>query len=334
MQRRRYPRALALVALATALATATTSAAPTATAESPAPAETRLSATIDAILADARLDGAQAGVVVADATTGDTIYQRNGDRRLIPASNTKLLTSAAAMELLGAGHRFTTDVLHTGARRGTVLTGDLHLRGGGDPTMLAADYDALAARVAAAGIRVVGGNLVADDTRYDATRLGPDWTWDDEPYYYAAQVSALTVAPDTDYDAGTVIVTATPGAGAGERPQISLTPPNGYVRIDNRATTVATGTTNVSFDHEHGTNTVVVTGQVAVGAAPTSDWVTVWEPTGYAADVFRTALRRQGVQVLGRTVLGRATPASATGIARHDSMPLSELMVPFLKLLR
>ncbi|WBB82204.1 D-alanyl-D-alanine carboxypeptidase/D-alanyl-D-alanine-endopeptidase [Micromonospora sp. WMMD882] len=332
MQRRHCVRALALTVLATAVVTATTSGAPTANAESPTSAETRLSATIDAILADPRLDGAQAGVVIADAATGEPVYQRNGDRRLIPASNTKLLTSAAALELLGPGHRFTTDVLRDGNQRGGVLTGDLHLRGGGDPTMLAADYDALAASVARAGIRVVSGNLVADDTRYDATRLGPDWAWDDEPYYYAAQVSALTVAPDTDYDAGTAIVTATPGSGAGARPEISVTPSTGYLRIDNRATTVATGGTDVSFERQHGTNTIVVTGQIAADDDGVSDWVTVWEPTGYAADVFRSALRRHGVRVLGRTVLGQATPADATRVTHHDSMPLAELMVPFLKL--
>ena len=105
--------------------------------------------------------------------------------------------------------------------------------------MLAADYDALAAQVAADGVRVVTGNLVADDTRYDRTRLGPDWTWDDEPYYYAAQVSALTVAPDTDYDAGTVIVHAAPADRAGAPPVVTTTPATGYVRIDNRAETVS-----------------------------------------------------------------------------------------------
>lgn len=323
---------LALAALATTVVTATTSGVPTASAESPTPTETRLSATIDAILADPRLDGAQAGVVVADATTGEPVYRRNGDRRLVPASNTKLLTSAAALELLGPGHRFTTDVRRTGSQHAGILTGDLYLRGGGDPTMLATDYDALAAAVARAGVRVVSGNLVADDTRYDRTRLGPDWAWDDEPYYYAAQVSALTVAPDTDYDAGTVIVTATPGGSAGARPEISLTPSTGYLRIDNRATTVASGNTDVTFEREHGTNTVVVTGQIALTAAPTSDWVTVWEPTGYAADVFRQALRRHGVRVLGRTVFGRATPTGAVRVAHHDSMSLADLMVPFLKL--
>ncbi|MFI7606746.1 D-alanyl-D-alanine carboxypeptidase/D-alanyl-D-alanine-endopeptidase [Micromonospora sp. NPDC049366] len=330
MHRRLFPRSLALVALVAVTATVGASGA---TADAPPPAVTRLHATIDAVLADARLAGAQASVVVVDTTTGQKLYDRNGDRRLVPASNTKLLTSTAALALLGPGHRLTTDVLGGGQRRaGGVLAGDLYLRGGGDPTMLADDYDGLAKQVAAAGVRVVTGDLVADDTRYDRNRLGPDWTWDDEPYYYAAQVSALTVAPDTDYDAGTVIVHAAPGRTAGSPPVITTTPPTDYLRFENRAETVADGETSISFTREHGGNTVVVTGKIAVGDEPASDWVPVWEPTGYAADVFRAALRRHGVRVLGETVLGRATPAAATAVARHDSMPLAELMVPFLKL--
>jgi D-alanyl-D-alanine carboxypeptidase/D-alanyl-D-alanine-endopeptidase (penicillin-binding protein 4) len=328
MHRRLFPRALAVLAL---VATAAAAGAP-ATADSPTPAQTRLTATIDAVLADSRLAGAQAGVVVVDTSTGQTLYDRNGDRRLVPASNTKLLTSTAALQLLGPGHRFTTDVASAGVRRAGLLSGDLYLRGGGDPTMLAADYDALAAQVAVAGVRVVTGNLVADDTRYDRTRLGPDWTWDDESYYYAAQVSALTVAPDTDYDAGTVIVQAAPADAAGAPPVVTMTPPNGYLRIENRAETVTDGETTLSFERSHGDNTIVVTGQIAVGQAPESDWMTVWEPTGYAADIFRSALHRHGVRVLGRTVLGQATPADAAPVARHDSMTLAELMTPFLKL--
>ncbi|WP_405094638.1 D-alanyl-D-alanine carboxypeptidase/D-alanyl-D-alanine-endopeptidase [Micromonospora sp. NBC_01412] len=329
MHRRLFPRALALAAL---VAVAATAGAPTATAEAPTPALTRLTATIDSILADSRLAGAQAGVVVVDTATGETLYDRNGDRRLVPASNTKLLTSTAALALLGPGHRFSTTVSADGRRRAGVVSGNLYLRGGGDPTMLAADYDELATQVAATGVRVVTGDLVADDTRYDDARLGSDWTSDDEPYYYAAQVSALTVAPDTDYDAGTAIVHAAPATTAGGKPAVTMTPPNGYLRIDNRAETVSTGETTLSFERAHGSNTVVVTGQIAVGADPASEWVTVWEPTGYAADVFRAALRRHGVRVLGRTVPGRATPADATPIAQHDSMALAELMVPFLKL--
>src|SRR5690606_37213805 len=71
---------------------------------------------------------------------------------------------------------------------------------------------------------------------------------------------------------------------------------------------------------------------VPVNGSATNDWVSVWEPTGYAADVFRRALERHGVRVVGGTRLGVATPADARAIASHQSMTLAELMVPFLKL--
>lgn len=307
--------------------------ATTATAQPEDPAVTRLAATLDTILADPRLSGSLAAVVVRDTTTGETLYDRNGDRRLLPASNTKLLTSAAAMEILGPEYRFTTDVRAAGPQHGATLVGDLYLRGTGDPTMLAADYDALAAQVAASGVRIVTGDLVADDTWFDQVRLGLDWAWDDEPYYYAAQVSALSVAPDTDYDAGTVIVTVRPGASAGARPVVTTTPETRYVTIDNRATTVASGGADtMAIEREHGTNRIVITGTVPTNGSATSDWVSVWEPTGYAADVFRRALERHGVRVIGDTRVGVATPATARVITSHRSMTLAELMVPFLKL--
>lgn len=329
MNRRTLGRALALAVVVAATATA---AAPNATAVAPDPATTRLTATLDAVLGDSRLAGAQAGIVVVDTVTGQTLYNHNGGRRLLPASNTKLLTSAAALEILGADYRFTTDVRAVGERRGPVLDGDLYLRGTGDPTMLAADYDALAAQVAAAGIRFVQGGLVADDTWFDNQRLGLEWAWDDEPHYYAAQVSALTVAPDTDYDAGNVIVNVAPATEPGAPPVVTLTPPTGYVSIDNRATTVASGSDTISVERRHGANTIVITGQIAVGAAVGHDWMSVWEPTGYAADVFRQALAAHGVQVLGETALGRPTPADAVPVATHESMTLAQLLVPFLKL--
>ncbi|GAA4902145.1 D-alanyl-D-alanine carboxypeptidase/D-alanyl-D-alanine-endopeptidase (penicillin-binding protein 4) [Stackebrandtia albiflava] len=295
------------------------------------PGDARLTAALDEILADDRLYGSQAGLVVADAQTGDILYDRGGNQRLVPASNTKLLTSAAAMEILGADHRFVTDVAHDGRIRGKTLHGDLYLRGTGDPTMLAEDYDALAARIAEAGVKTVKGDLVADDTAYDAVRLGPEWGWDDQSYYYSAQISALTVAPDTDYDAGTVIVTVD-GGESGDAPEVSVEPATDYVDFDIRATTVAAdGETDLTVEREHGTNTIVVTGEIAAGDS-VGEWVTVWEPTGYAADVFASALREHGVRVKGDVRLGEATPADAEVLADHRSMPLSELLVPFMKL--
>ncbi|WP_210593564.1 D-alanyl-D-alanine carboxypeptidase/D-alanyl-D-alanine-endopeptidase [Streptomyces sp. GESEQ-35] len=317
-------------AVAVALAAAVLGPGASAGADSE---RTGLPEAIDTVLGDPRMEGGVASVVVADAASGDLLYQHQPTTRLMPASNTKLATSAAAMEILGPEYRFTTDVLAAGRRQGSVLHGDLYLRGTGDPTLLAGDYDKLAAQVAASGVTRVDGRLLADDTRFDGVRLGRSWAADDESAYYSAQISALAVAPDTDYDTGSVIVTVAPGAKAGDEPVVTVTPDTGYVDLDVRATTVAAGGANdLTVEREHGTNDIVVSGTTPVGGAGIKEWVAVWEPTGYAAAVFRDALAAHGVKVSGPTRLGRQTPGTATELAAHDSMALKDLLIPFMKL--
>ena len=287
---------------------------------------------LDTILADPRLDGAESVLTVRDADTGQTLYDRNGGQRVLPASNAKLYTSAAAMDLLGPSFTFRTDVLQSGQVRRHVLDGNLYLKGYGDPTSTAADYDAMAAKVAASGVRAVRGALVADDTYYDDTRLAPFWSWDDEPYYYSAQTSALNISPDDIGDTGTVLVDVDPGAHVGDRPRITMIPANHYVHIHATATTGAAGSSRtISAVREHGRNVVDVTGSIPVGGATYASQPTVDEPTGLAADVFRTALRAHGVTVLGPT-RSAAAPTSAQVVASHDSAPLADVLTPFLKL--
>jgi len=300
----------------------------------PRPATTAaddLAADLDAIIADGGDADGQTGLVVR-AADGTELYHRDPTDRLLPASNAKLFTAAAALEVLGEDHRFTTDVHAAGVRRGRQLVGDLYLRGGGDPTLLADDYDALAAEVADAGVGVVAGDLVADDTWFDDVRLGFSWAWDDEPYYYSSQISALTVSPDEDYDAGTVIVEVTPGASAGAPARVDVVPDTGYVDVVDDIETTADGDTSIDVTRRHGTNEIVVSGSIPVGADADRSWASVWEPTGYAADVFRRALRDHGIRVLGDVRLGESTPDDAEQVASHVSMTLGELLVPFMKL--
>jgi len=298
---------------------------------SPVAAQDRgvLAADLDAILSTPGLAGADVGLVVR-TLDGEVVYARDGSGRQQPASNAKLVTSAAALEVLGPDYRFTTSVASTGRRYGSYLDGDLYLRGTGDPTMLARDYDALAAKVAASGVKLVRGKLFADDTWFDDVRLGTSWAWDDEPYYYSAQVSALTASPDTDFDAGSIIVRVAPGTDG--KAVVTTEPPTDYVTIANTAVTGAAGSADtITVDRVHGTNTFTVTGSIPADGAPTSEWMAVWEPTGYAAALFRAALATHGVRLLGPTARG-ATPANATAIAVRESMPLRELQVPFMKL--
>jgi serine-type D-Ala-D-Ala carboxypeptidase/endopeptidase (penicillin-binding protein 4) len=318
--------ALVLAAVAFAAIPAADLAAPAS-----AQADDALVRDLGAIVTSTALDGADVGLVVRRADTGAVLFARESDERGQPASNNKLFTSAAALDVLGPDHRFRTTVETAGRVRAGVLTGDLHLRGTGDPTMLAADYDALAAEVAGSGVRLVHGKLVADDTWFDSVRLGTGWAWDDEPYYYSAQISALTVSPDTDYDAGSVIVRVSPGA-AGAPATVTTDPPTGYVTIDSTAVTGAPGSAStVSVERRHGSNVIAVRGSIPAGGAVQNEWSTVWEPTGLVTSLFQDALARHGVHVLGGAATG-TTPAGARVLAEHLSMPLSQLMVPFMKL--
>src|SRR5690625_3376666 len=194
---------------------------------------------IDEILTDERLDGTGHGVVIRDADSGETLYERNPEMRLLPASNTKMISSAAALELLGADYTYTTTVHTDGETAGNsgVLHGDVYLKGDGDPTMLEEDYQDLAAQVADAGIRLVHGDVIGDDTRFDSQRQGPWWGWGDEDFYYSAQISALNVGPNEDYDAGTIIIDSTPGENPGDPVTVDIIPDTDYVTIDNQATT-------------------------------------------------------------------------------------------------
>lgn len=287
------------------------------------------SATLDQLLADPALNGATVSLVVREARTGSTLYQHNRHTRLVPASSLKLLTTAAAMDVLGPDYRFSTQLLSDGVQRGERLTANLYVRGLGDPTIQFADYQALAAHLAQQGIRQVQGDLVFDDTWFDAERLGVDWAQDDESTYYGAQISALTVSPNTDFDAGTLIVTARAPVIPGQPVSVAVSPATDYVQVHNRA--VSGPGNSYGITRQHGTNVLQLRGALAPGKQ-SRQWLSVWEPTQLVANLFEQALAQQGITVLGRRVVGEATPAAATLLAQHQSAPLHALITPLLKL--
>ncbi|WP_441245123.1 D-alanyl-D-alanine carboxypeptidase/D-alanyl-D-alanine endopeptidase [Kitasatospora sp. McL0602] len=326
LQRRALP--LAVVMLAASLLAGSAQADTT-----PAPADPTLTADLDTILSDARLTNAQAGVQIIDADSGQVVYKHQPDALLTPASTLKTVTSAAALDLLGADHRFTTEVRTAGGVHGPVLVGDLLLRGGGDPSLRPQDLDDLAARVAASGITTVTGRVVADGTRYDSTPYGPGWAWDDQPYSYSPQISGLTVAPDAEYTMGAVQVTVTPGATAGDDARVSLSPAETPMQLNGKITTGATGSaTTADVERRRSVNSLDLTGSLAVGAAPVTFWETVEDPAVYTGDVFAGALERHGVHVVHSDVRAVTGTRDSKPLASHDSAPLSELIVPMLKL--
>jgi D-alanyl-D-alanine carboxypeptidase/D-alanyl-D-alanine-endopeptidase (penicillin-binding protein 4) len=166
----------------------------------------------------------------------------------------------------------------------------------------------------------VRGDLLADDFRYDAERLGNGWNWDDEPYYYSAQVSALSV----NRNVLTVDVLPTE---AGKPVEVRVKPVEGVIKIVERPVTGAPGAqTRISVVRERGRNEVRVTGTMAEDAQPIRDrLVTMEEPQLYAAALFRKLLADRGIRVSGE-VRRAAAPSDADVLAEHRSAPMSEIV--------
>jgi D-alanyl-D-alanine carboxypeptidase/D-alanyl-D-alanine-endopeptidase (penicillin-binding protein 4) len=146
---------------------------------------------------------ASVSMLFAKAESGEPVLEYNADKSLTPASIMKLITSAAALELLGPEHTFRTIIGYTGKinKRTGKLTGDIIIRGGGDPTLGSpyfADHynDFLAgwiAEIKKAGIKKIEGRVITDDSYFDFQPVPAKWLWEDAGNYYGAGAFGLSV---------------------------------------------------------------------------------------------------------------------------------------------
>ena len=278
------------------------------------------------------LKGAIAGISIRNASDGKIIYSHQGDVRLRPASNMKLLTAAVALTVLGEDHTFTTEIHTDGLLKKKTLHGNLYLVGKGDPTLLKSDFDKMAVAIQKRGINKIKGNLVGDDSWYDNVRYSLDLPWSDETTHYGAQISALTASSTRAYDAGSIKVLVQPGTRKGDKPTVRMTPKTNYLKIVNHAITVPEdGKKNITIEREHARNIITIDGTIPIKAKTEKEWIGVWDPTRYALSLLKQSLTEHGIQVTGKLKTG-LVPDTARILSTHQSMPLSELLVPFMKL--
>lgn len=293
-----------------------------------------LSKKIKEVLQNPRLEGAVTGVSIRKASDGDLIYSNFGDTRLRPASNLKMITAAVALETLGPGYQFKTEVLTDGKVKNRVLNGNVFLKGQGDPTLRKADFDQFARELKNKGIDQIKGDLIGDDQWYDGVRHSKGLNVSNENNYYGAQISALTLSPNDDFDAGTILIEVEPGDKNGTSPNVLLKPETDYLKIINKAKTGNKGETDtLTIDRVHGTNQIIIEGTIPLEGKSVGEILSVWEPTGYALDVFKKSLEEQGI-TLNDTVKMKIdeTPEGAQILTSKKSMTLEELLLPFMKL--
>ena len=251
-----------------------------------------------------------ASIDVVDIATGQVVASRNPEQLVAPASNMKLFTTAAALDLLGSKFEYTTTL----NMRGTVdaqgdLQGELKIVGRGDPTIggrfhdghSTAVFDEWASELKKAGVRTVYGDIIFEYGYFDTNYIHPTWPIDQLNNWYEAPVSALSLQE------GCIMVRVLPSRPGG-RAIVQLEPQTNYVTVENSCIT-GRGR-GVFITRRPGTNEIVVSGSVPARSGPTEVFVTITNPLQYFATVARETFLRDGIRITGNTRL-----------VEHDTTP-------------
>jgi len=258
---------------------------------------------------------ARVAVEIRDLERDAVLVDLGADRTLNPASNQKLVTAIAAVELLGADYRFQTMVLRAGDR--------LILRGEGDPDLHVADLHALAAAVVARGALDGVTRIVIDDTAFDSRTLGPGFRSDGPGDSYIAPSGALAI------EYATVEITVRPGR-FGRAAQVDIEPGGAAIELHNRATTRSGSLSVTTRAGDDGRTIVEVDGSISGGHAPIRVRRRVADPGLLAASTFAELLAAQTGRAALPVVRESVPPGSqewgAEPIAVHQSAPLCAVL--------
>jgi D-alanyl-D-alanine carboxypeptidase/D-alanyl-D-alanine-endopeptidase (penicillin-binding protein 4) len=269
---------------------------------------------IDTILSRSSLRKVFFSARIVSAETGEAVYERNPDLALIPASNMKIVTSAAGLEYMGRNFSFVT-------RAG--LCGDaLVVKGSGDPLLGDKETDArngrglepfikeITSRFAELAVGSVS-DIIVDSSIFDDQRVHPSWPANQLHQKYACEVSGL------NYNGNCIDISA---ANRNGKAVLALTPPTDYIRLTNTLTVWRSRRSWFSVQRTDVPGELVVRGNCRTAAGPYA--VAVENPALFFGHLLRNALIQGGVRVGGRVVEGpapqgcefRALAESATSI--------------------
>jgi serine-type D-Ala-D-Ala carboxypeptidase/endopeptidase (penicillin-binding protein 4) len=322
-------------AVAPAPARPTAPPAPVSGAATPGPVES-LHQDFNRIFGGQAFGRMQWAVVVQSLATGETIFSENPSKLMLPASNMKIVTLAAAAERLGWDFTYETTLVTSAPVVDGVLRGDLIIVGSGDPTIGGREgsatrvFEAWADRLQADGITQIAGRIVADARAFDRETLGAGWAWDYLAESYAAGVSAL------QFNESVADIAIRPGSSAGAPAFIEVRPIESGLILDRHVTTSASGGPDLDVSRLPGSNRLVVTGTIPVGSKEVVRAVTVDRPALYFARMLREVLTARGIRVNNAAVEYEEAypvpPAAPTRVLlAHRSAPLSEFARVLMK---
>lgn len=288
--------------------------------------------------------------IYAQDDRGRVLFNRNGDRFSVPASNTKLIVSSAATVLLPPDYRVRTSLYATGTLTNGVLHGDVILYGRGDPTWsercftvdtLAAGgcdstwtaVDAIADSLRARGVKRVTGKIVGDGSYFEPQITHWNWGIYDVNWYYAAPVSGLGFHDNSiDFQVG-------PGPFVDAPPVISWAPDLSMFTFENRGRTdPADSGMTLDFYRLPGDQHIWAEGGIPLGRTPLMQYFSILDPNLYAARALEASLERKGIAVEGGAASTRDSMAyralrccgGPPPFAEYRGRPLPDILFPIL----
>ena len=259
---------------------------------------------ISEILRRPELASATVGIKVASLDTGKILFEQNANKLLSPASNMKLYTVAAGLDRLSPDYHFVTSVYAPAKPDAAgVVRGDLTIYGRGDPSISArfnGDYvkgiDDLAARIAAAGVKRVEGDLVGDESYFSGVPYSSGSQWEDLQWGFGAEVSALSINDNL------VNLSIRPGGQVGASAVVSTEPSDPLLTINNHLTTTARGTKRNLLVHRGlNSNVLEIQGSMALDDGGFSGRLALAQPALLFAYSLRSSLAKKGVIISGKT---------------------------------
>jgi D-alanyl-D-alanine carboxypeptidase/D-alanyl-D-alanine-endopeptidase (penicillin-binding protein 4) len=268
---------------------------------------------------------ADSSIQIVELESGRVVAERNPHMPVAPASNMKLFTTAAAIDLLKPGFEVTTGVYVRGSidPNGT-LNGDVKFVGRGDPTIGGRFHDGnatavlqdWAAELRRAGVKTVAGNLVFEHGYFDTEYIHPTWPVDQLTAWYEAPIAAFSMQE------GCIAVRVLP-SGGGQPCVVQLDPPTSFVSVQN---TCRTGRGLPFITRYNGSNEIIVRGGVPARSGRTEVFITVENPVHYFAAVTNETLQRSGIRIQGQIVLTPRDTRTDWRLVTQHTTPLNILI--------
>ncbi len=268
------------------------------------------------------------GVYAVHLPTGRVIIDENSDQSLMPASCMKIITTAAALHLLGPDYRFPTDLEYDGILEDGVLRGNLYIHGGGDPCLGSEripsslswrdQIECWAKEVQRLGVRKIEGRVIGDASRWEKGLAVPSWSWEDLGNYYGAGACALS------FHENSYTLFFEPGKNVGENVRILRIEPQIDVTFHNEVTTGGIGSGDLAciFGSEFSLHQFI-RGTIPSGVSEFAIKGAIPDPAAACAQLLTRALQRKGIPVESCD-----KPGSQKRITIHTtySPPLKEIV--------